>query len=123
MKNWVELELTGEARKVWLSKKAKVEEEKVRVKKEKEDKKHKKDKGAKLTKEEYLKQAMMEKLVFGISNIAVKYCSNRVVSFEIERQPKPKKLKNWQPSRKPRRYRPKIKRDIYQNINYKFVPL
>ena len=87
-------------------------------KKEKEDKKHKKDKGAKLTKEEYLKQAMMEKLVFSISNIAVKYCSNRVVSFEIERQPKPKKLKNWQPSRRPRRYRLKIKRVIYQDINY-----
>ncbi len=80
MQTWVELELTGEARKVWLSKKAKVEEEKVRVKKEKEEKKHKKDKGAKLTKEEYLKQAMMEKLVFSISNIAVKYCYNRVVS-------------------------------------------
>lgn len=48
---------------VWMAKKAKVEEEKVRVKKEKEDKKHKKDKGAKLTKEEYLKQAMQEKLV------------------------------------------------------------
>lgn len=46
-----------------MAKKAKVEEEKVRVKKEKEDKKHKKDKGAKLTKEEYLKQAMHEKLV------------------------------------------------------------
>jgi hypothetical protein len=55
--------LTGEAKKIWMAKKAKVEEEKVRVKKEKEDKKHKKDKGAKLTKEEYLKQAMHEKLV------------------------------------------------------------
>lgn len=69
--NWVEIELTGEARKVWLAKKVKVEEEKIRVKKEKEEKRHKKDKGAKLTKEEYLKQALQEKLVFYISVFSI----------------------------------------------------
>ena len=59
--------MTGEARTVWLQKKTKVEEEKVRVKKEKEEKRHKKYKGAKLTNEEYLKQAMHEKSVLLIN--------------------------------------------------------
>lgn len=39
----------------------------MRLEKEKEDKKNKKDKGAKLTKEEYLKQAQLEKWVDSIN--------------------------------------------------------
>ena len=59
----VEIELTGKERDVWLEKKGKLEEEKQRIAKEKEEKRKKRYKGAKLTKEEYLKQALLEKCV------------------------------------------------------------
>lgn len=59
----VEIKLTGKERDVWLEKKGKLEEEKQRIAKEKEEKRKKRDKGAKLTKEEYLKQALLEKCV------------------------------------------------------------
>lgn len=59
----LKLELTGKERDVWLAKKGKLEEEKQRIAKEKEEKRKKRDKGAKLTKEEYLAQALKEKSV------------------------------------------------------------
>lgn len=62
--NDIIIELTGQSREIWLAKKAKVIEDKRLKEKEKEDKKTRKDKGAKLTKEEYLKQAQQERLVF-----------------------------------------------------------